>query len=321
MTQRVHVTDRSDFKRCRRKYQFKQEGLVPKDKLQAGPLWFGEGVHQCLAEYYTKEPKDSIQSFFEKRWFQYVKDTATEHSEETLVGLSTDSDLAVGMLCSYHDQYRDSKLETIAIERELEVKVKGVRVKLVGKMDRLVIDENENLWVVDHKTAREFPPLERLEVDDQFTAYLWMLREHGIKVKGLIYNGLRKKLPIYPPLLQKGGLSKAQNIDTTRTIYLDAINGYGLDRADYEDVLTRLEQNRFFMREKVLRTRRHLDVFGENVAAEIREMSSKKTVMFPNFTKDCAHDCPYKLLCRCVQDGGDKKMLADMYFTYQEPRN
>lgn len=53
---------------------------------------------------------------------------------------------------------------------------------------------------------------------------------------------IRKKVPKEPPLLKRGGLSKAQNIDTTQELYMQAIKRHGLEPSDYQDVLDMLEK-------------------------------------------------------------------------------
>lgn len=64
---------------------------------------------------------------------------------------------------------------------------------------------------------------------------------------------VRKKVPKEPPPLKRGGLSKAQNVDTTPELYRRAIDRHGLDPADYADVLARLEKrgNAFHYRNEV----------------------------------------------------------------------
>jgi hypothetical protein len=64
---------------------------------------------------------------------------------------------------------------------------------------------------------------------------------------------IRKKVPKEPPLLKRGHLSKAQNVDTTPELYRAAIDRHGLDPADYADVLDRLARrgNAFHFRNEV----------------------------------------------------------------------
>lgn len=64
---------------------------------------------------------------------------------------------------------------------------------------------------------------------------------------------VRKKVPREPPPLKKGGLSKAQNIDTTPELYRQAIKKNGLNEADYADVLEKLEArtNAFYYRHSI----------------------------------------------------------------------
>lgn len=65
---------------------------------------------------------------------------------------------------------------------------------------------------------------------------------------GFAVNVIRKKVPKKPPLLKsktkdgKPRISKAQGVDTTHELYLEAILENGLNPDDYQDVLDRLEK-------------------------------------------------------------------------------
>lgn len=71
--------------------------------------------------------------------------------------------------------------------------------------------------------------------------------------RGFELDVIRKKVPKEPPLLKKGGLSKAQNVDTTYELYEGAIMRHSLDRNDYVDVLDRLRRRgpAFYYRHRV----------------------------------------------------------------------
>jgi hypothetical protein len=60
--------------------------------------------------------------------------------------------------------------------------------------------------------------------------------------KGFELEVIRKKVPKEPPLLKRGGLSKAQNTDTTPELFRAAIQRHSLKEEDYADVLDRLER-------------------------------------------------------------------------------
>jgi len=84
------------------------------------------------------------------------------------------------------------KWEIISIERELDIRYRGVRLR--GKIDLTLRDKNGN-WIADHKTTS------RLNLDVvagwdfrfQFMFYLWLMSKvDSIKLKGYIINATKK---------------------------------------------------------------------------------------------------------------------------------
>jgi len=297
---RIHVTDMRTFKRCRRKWFYVNQGLVPR-KTSPGPLWFGVGIHYCLEKYYHRNRLYTPADW----WNEYVNKVSMPIDEDFQDKLEELTDLANHMLDGYftYDGTHHDWDEVIGIEYELTAKIPGTIVTLVGTAD-LVVIRNGRVWAVDHKTASSFPNDRELELDDQMTAYLWLMQEGIFNPAGVVYNVLRKSIPGTPEILQSGQLSK-RVIDTTPEVYINTVLNMGLTVADYQDVIDKLKGKEFFRREKVTRSRRQLQAFGEIIAPQLREMTSKNTAIYPHKINDCAWDCPYLDLCRCTDDKGD----------------
>jgi hypothetical protein len=146
-----------------------------------------------------------------------------------------------------------------------------------GKYD-LVLQDLGNMETVlrDYKTTVRQPTdmATMLELDTQPVGYVyaalylatsWDRGGHALAgdeptwpreasaPRGFELEVIRKKVPREPPLLKKGGLSKAQNVDTTPDLYEKAIQRHGLDRSHYEDVINRLHRRgpAFYYRHRV----------------------------------------------------------------------
>jgi hypothetical protein len=73
----VHASDRAQFKRCRRRWNWSspmRNNLVSKAE-QGGvamPLWFGSGVHWALAQYYDptlqRDPVETFKTWYDIQW-------------------------------------------------------------------------------------------------------------------------------------------------------------------------------------------------------------------------------------------------------------
>lgn len=302
----VHVTERTAWKTCRLYHQFSyKRGLVPL-RVNPGPIWLGTGVHVALATYYKfgALPATTFEKWYKtqagKIWAFLDISGQTALEEMHALGLT--------MMTAYAEyaHVADADWEVVAVEEEISIEVLP-GYWMTGTLDLLVRNtRTRKLWVVDHKTCASFVDPAALEFDDQMVAYLYLVyRKYNEVPAGAVYSMLRKKIPAEPLVLKKGGLSKAVNIDTTPAVYRAAIEREGLDVADYADILARLEHNEFFRRETVMRTRRELELFEQQIQLEVPEMLRPDAPVFPTMTQDCIWSCQFRDLCRTRATGGD----------------
>lgn len=97
------------------------------------------------------------------------------------------------MYAGYQECYGDDdNWKVIEVEKQFELPL-GPNLRIKGRIDLLVQDRatDDGLWVVDHKSCRELPKGKALEFDDQFGLYVWLLRNSGIDVRGVIHNACR----------------------------------------------------------------------------------------------------------------------------------
>lgn len=312
MAEVVHVTEITAFKQCRQYWDFSyRQGLVPLET-GYGPMWFGIGVHVALATYY-KHGMSPVVAF--ERWFKAQVDPVYQDLDETTrTKLDNFHLLGLVMMRGYIPwAEKNDQWEVIAIEEELQYEISPGQV-IAGTQD-LLVRKDGKLWVVDHKTCAAFVDPDALEFDDQMVKYLWLVMKVYNEVPGgALYSMLRKKVPADPYVLKAGGLSKAKDIDTTHEIYLDKIHELGLDPDDYTDILERLKSNEYYRREKVMRTRRELQIFDEQVKAEVAEITRPNVPIFPTMTQDCLWSCTYKDLCRTRLTGGDVAYATNVHF-------
>jgi hypothetical protein len=285
-----------------------------------GALWLGTGVHYGLAEYYRnkRDPWEATQDWLD---LKLPSLNLADMWPEERAAFNDSTNLMASILTGYvpfaqaHDDFK-----VMSVEEPLRVHVPGTRVALVGALDVLVRrGQRANLWVMDHKTAAQYINIVNLEMDDQMTAYLWLVwQTHGEIPGGALYNELRKKVPAQPEPLKSGGLSKNKNVDTTYEIYLQAVKDNDLNPVDYEDILEflRNKPDGFYRREPVARTKYELEHFAENLVPEVKAMNSKLTPLYPSPTRDCSWDCHYRDLCLCETTGGDLESLSDSLYEY-----
>lgn len=181
------------------------------------------------------------------------------------------------------------------------------------KPDGLVAFGGE-LWVWEDKAWKviDRASLKLLSIDEQCGMYLWGLRqlidrgeapqevmeafgEYGYPV-GVIYNVLRKKLPVVPALLKAGGTSKDKAIDTTEEVYRATLAERGQDPAEYAEALDLLREkgNTFFVRQPVYRNISELAEIGERIYQATRLLAEGHT--FKSVDRTCSQ-CQFFPLC------------------------
>lgn len=311
----IHITELQSFRRCRQQWYFKNVAKLEPIRKSYGATWFGTLMHKVLADYYAKGI-DPIKNF-ERLWqADIVELTLLPESiiERTLelhpIGLS--------MLEILLD--RKYKWDVVAVEQPLKTALVGAhgQIELVGTID-LVVDEGSQRYIVDHKTYKSFVTSEDLEIDEQMTGYIYLWKEATDELVPAMYNQMRKKVPAEPKPLQRGGLSKAQGIDTTYKKYMDAIIDLRLDPEDYRDVLHSLmDDARFIQRTYAYRTPLQLRGFEQRVIAQAEDMAGCH--IYPNFSRDCK-GCHFYDLCTTKYTGGDiTGVMETLYRTVEAPQ-
>ena len=333
----LHVTERQDFKTCRRMWKYKYVEHLHKNQESQGALWTGRMLHFALAAYYEQVLDDGKHPLPKKDYLDLLLSSAdfwlsqkvTPEIRNRLgpLEMSTMNDtinLVNGMLTNYLDTYyMQDKFEVVAVEEPIEVQIPGTNHFLVGTLD-MVVRWKGKLWVLDHKGYKQFADPSALELDDQMTAYCYLLwKKFGEYPAGAIYNELRKSLPCEPMLLKDGKkLSKDKSIDTTPEKYIATIQKHGFDISEYDDILAKLEDNEFFKREIITRNKHELQAWEDNLVLEALDMDRavKKNIMYPSPTKDCSWHCSeYRILCKCENEGGNAAGLKKMcYFVNAE---
>lgn len=214
----------------------------------------------------------------------------------------------------------------------------------VGKMDGICKEKKvpTNLWLFETKTRAQDFNDEILILDEQTAKYQfaaqWLIDNNkipgiapGTRLRGVLYNVLRKKVPRKPePLKSRPGLSKNKSIDTTYEVYLAAIKEHGYDSRDYADILRHLKAkpNKFFHREKIRRGTEEMHLVGERMRYEFEtlqrleeeSMDVMNPRLFPSPSEDCLWKCRFKTVCIVANYGGDAEGLIEHEYEQQKSR-
>jgi hypothetical protein len=214
-------------------------------------------------------------------------------------------------------------------DRELQ-EVRIVPIKYHGTMDRIVVDRYNRWWILDYKTAKG-ADTKKLETDDQISAYVWAAQKHyQHPIYGFIYLQLTKDVAKPPKRLKNGQLSVDKKQRTTYKLFRDeVIKEYGAMAKvpnKYIELLNTLasmeepEGDRFIRWDFVHRNEEQVKHTFSNIIGEAQLMLDMNLYLFPNPTRDCGWDCPYREICIATEQGRveDVKAALASEFTVRE---
>jgi len=330
----IHISDVRSFKGCRQRWHFSSRlRLGFRSGAPQKNLWLGSGVHDALEVYYEqkKAPRDPQVMF--NAYINYLSESYDRFDELPMTGehweaIHKSASLGWGMLEHYARwAERNDNFEVILPEVSFSFPIPFVHDQEVyfgGRADGWVKIGND-YWLLEHKTAKNFPDMSLLFLDEQCVAYQWAAqvdpRFEGRRPKGTIYTFLLKEVPTVPRQLKSGGLSKASSMRTTYEVYKSALDDLGLPTTFYGEILQRLrsQPNPFFYRTHIERSPQALAVFGAELIATIREMLDPATVIYPSPNWFSCRYCTFRTPCQLVRNGVDPMPYLRSEFMKVEP--
>ena len=314
------------WRRCEMQHHYKYyQGLTKKKP--PTPLFVGSGIHTMIEgqlEHGDWRPalaefrKDFTRLFIEER--QELGDLPGE-IEKIMTG--------------YFKMYQNDGLIYVPRHRRRKTEIRmlvdlDARTRFLGIIDAFPQDTEGRNWLMDHKSCKTIPDEETRYADLQLLMYVWLAPQLGYpKPDGLIWDYIRKKAPVAPELLQKGGLSKAVKQDTTYEVYMAAVRGQveaGTIPADQVPVYDAFAKETFAGREEKFYRRIYLPTPSETMvgnivkdviatAEDIRTRGPTATVR--NMSRDCK-SCSYYSVCQAEVRGLDAEYIRETEYTVKE---
>jgi hypothetical protein len=175
----------------------------------------------------------------------------------------------------------------------------------VYRPDLLVRDRAGDLWLVDHKTLRDFPssPTTDLTYDDQIALYLWALRQEGVPVVGAIHNYLRTRLPKRPAITKNGRLSRQAVLTDEHTVREMVAEGL-VSAADAEAYLAEMPMATFFFRAATDHPAPVSETLVRGYVHTVRLLEASRAAgEWPRTFSRLCPGCPVRELCQAALYG------------------
>jgi hypothetical protein len=344
----VHTSDLQNFLRCRRKWNWQsrlRENLIAIGSA-IGPLWFGSGIHFALEDYHGwrrwQDPREAFAAYYDA-----FKESELPVDHDTLL------DLGFGMLDYYHrhwlpthpDEYQTlwvNDLPQVEVDVHIPLnqllwdyaeaagrltdvlKLLLTTVEIVYSLtfDRVVLDVYDRILGVDYKTARQIDT-GKLANDFNVGAYHWGLTKfYQDQAEGMIWQQFLKDVPHPPKRLVNGTFSQNKQQNTTYMLYREAlIKRFGKVPAQYIEFLNYLSNQQTYEGDKFIRRdiQRRNKAQSQSTETKILQitldMFDAALPLYPNPTRDCSWDCPFKDPCLAMDDGSDFSYMLSTAYT------
>lgn len=308
------------FNRCPKQYEYKYvERLTPKKRER--PLFFGSWVHKAIESYYTTPDRNWRSGYAE---YKLKWEALFEEEREELSRRGDPISQIPRIMRGYEFYYKDDGWDPIMVEQEfmVETPMPGVYFKMV--LDLGIVDSEEKLWAVDHKTASAIPPANTFHaMDPQLILYPWALErlmDNGqlpkMPIGGVVYNYIKSKAPSLPQVNKDGSLSKRKVSTDYPTLYL-FLKQQGYDPRDFAHILVPLKKRSEFLRRYRLPREPYVtrEVLLDALSVVKRMQETKR------FTRSVSRDCNfcgYRDLCRAELNGFDTEIMRKTDFIFEE---
>jgi len=270
---------------------------------------------QALEDYIESERQKQIELYRE------VTGVAPPHFE--FKEFDEQADFARSLAVQYFEHYGEEPLaseglEYVATEVSFKVPIliEGTKIDFIGTWDGIAQDTHGNVWLVENKTASKRTNLDTLQYGNQYVGYPWAFQEiTGEPVKGVLYNGIIKKLIVPPRQLKSGKFSTDKSQSTTAEEYMRAVIAARQDPMEYVDTIEhfdRLGYGRFFHREKLYSTQQQIENWGQNLYYWVYEMI-QDPVIYPTIPWDGCASCHFRDLCHAQETGRGVPQAERLY--------
>ena len=318
-------SDRQSFKRCRRQHQFQSHlygNLQPREINVA--LALGTLIHKGLEEYYTGDgfnKDDFLELGYEMELLPQVRELGLGMMQNYVRWAPSVDEFEVkhGEIKFEVPIPAYEKVEYPFSNRDVYLYYEDHLVVYRGIVD-LVIEEQDGVWIMDHKTTKQFDNEWFLQTDEQITSYIWALQlQEGYDIQGGYYNELLKQVPdeVEPMAKKRDGRLFSTNRRNKIILadFMRALKEHDEDSEPYTEYIEYLKKkpNPYFRRTQMYRTKNEIENVGYNIFKETLDMLT--AYPYPNPSKLNCNGCAFKSPCKDLNDNRDISYTLKSFYT------
>jgi len=287
---KISVSDLKTFIQCRWKWHYTSPLMMNvTSSSKSSALQWGIDVHQWLDDYYSQ----GIVGDFEG-WTQDILDAYVWN---------------VG---------NKDRFEILETEQKYSISIPSWRIeniKFVWTCDGLVRDKDGDVWILEHKTTGSLPKDNAfLLMDNQALIYQYVMTQRfpDLKIKGTIYNYIRRKEPKIPEVLKKGSLSRRKDLVTTPSTIRKVLDENGLHIDDYQELIdfynVKVSQD-YFRRFTLAANKNRYEQAWQDALPVFDAMLEKNPLLYPTASTGIlgCNTCQFMSVCLVRRRGGNWK--------------
>jgi len=327
----ISSSDRRLFKRCRRAWDFDSRLRQNYEPIKPLSVFnFDKAIQKALAVYYFpgmwEWNREIVLPLALEGFLESMQQQRDRYEEQQRLSAEQERDwhdhLELGelMLSRYFGWAAAiDRFSPIRVESEFEVNIpdpfqpgndlliqEGVPIRYRGRINLLVVDGQDAYWLVKHQIVDErWDNLDDLRLDEEGVSHCWAWENFflGMKIAGIIYNEMRK-YPYGDGSASADARSIAHHPQSLRENEPGAQHRRMYAQADREPgQIIKQQENQFFRRTQIPRSRKELKTFGRQLALEALDLANPEIRIYPNPTIENCRHCAYLRPCMAMNEG------------------
>jgi PD-(D/E)XK nuclease superfamily protein len=315
MVYRLHTSDRTAFKRCRRQWDFSSGNRRNLEPIaHPGSVDLNKALRDALAVYYFPGMWEWDQSIVRPLVHKAMDRSLRSQTEGAAANAALQESLDRGhALLDAYAAWAPTvdHFTPIRVETDFEVNIPdparpgvslltsaGDEVRYCGRVDLLVIDPDDAYWVVQHRLVTEgWADHDALQLDEQTIMWAWAWPQFylGMQIAGTLYNEIHA---------DAGELGAAQARAPEGRAQVGHRRMYARSGSASGERL-HAEGNDSFRRTRIRRGEAELAAASADLAAEVAAATSPDLQIYPSPAPEVCSRCLYRSPCLILNQGQD----------------
>jgi hypothetical protein len=314
MAYRIHASDRTAFKRCRREWDLSSRNRRNLEPLPCpGPIDLSQAVRDALAVYYFpgmwEWDRSIVQPLVHQALDRSVRGQADAACDDKAVQETLDRGHA--LLDAYAawaptvDRFTPLRVNT---DFEVDIPDPGMpganlilpagdEIRYYDRVDLLAIDSDDAYWVIQHRLVTDsWANHDDLQLDERTIAWSWAWPQFylGMGITGTVYNEVRADAGELG--VQAQAPAGHQEVRHRRmyarsgTVSGERLHAQGTDA---------------FRRTQIRRGEAELAAAGADLAAEVTTAARADLEIYPSPAPGVCAGCSYRSPCVMLNQGDD----------------